>query len=151
MNSNELKNYRENFYKNLEKYLNIKSLDEIIEISMLETKIENENTNRIMICIGTYIEEKEGLEKVEYLTYNANYKAKYRAYIDIESQYIYKVSYDQIQEFEKQYDVVYLPINVYNVQEYNKKYMEIRKRFFKELLYNHQDDAVLKLKNNELK
>ena len=150
MNSEELKKYRKNFYKNLEKYLNTKSLDEIIEISMLETKIENENTNRIMVCIGTYIEEKEGLKKVEYLTYNANYKAKYRLYMDIESQYIYRVSYDQIQEFEKQYAVVYLPIEVCNVQEYNKKYMELRRKFFKDLLYNHQDDSVLKLKNNNL-
>lgn len=145
MNSEELKAYRKNFHDNLEIYQKEKSVDEIVDVCMNETQIKSENSNKIMVCIGSYKEEKEGLGVKQYLTYKDEFNIDYRQYCDLETNEIYNVERDQIKDFERKYKVVYLPIAIYNVQEYYKKFMELKRIFFKELLYTDQEEAILKL------
>ena len=149
MNSEELRQFRKNFYENLEKDMKNKSLDEIVETSMHQTEIKNENTNKIMVCIGSYKKEKEGLEFKQYLTYKDEFNIDYRQYCDLESGETYLIKRDDIKEFESKYKTIYLQINIYNVQEYYKKYNELKRKFFKSLLYAEQDEAILKLTNKK--
>lgn len=151
MNSEELKEYRKHFYKNLELYMKEKSLDEIVDISMSEIQIQSENTNKIMVCIGSYIEVKEGLGIKRYLTYKSEYNIDYRLYTDLETNDIYKVKSNKIKEFEREYKVIYMPVSIYNVQEYYKKLSQLKRNFFKQLLYNEQEDVVLKLNKSNNK
>ena len=145
MNSEELKEYRKRFYDNLELYMKEKSLDEIVDLSISQTQVKSENTNKIMVCIGSYVEVKEGLGIKRYLTYKSEYNIDYRLYTDLETHDIYKVKNDKIKEFERDYNVIYMPVAIYNVQEYYKKLSELRREFFKNLLYNDQEDVILKL------
>ena len=148
MNSEELKEYRKKYHDNLKKYYGEKNLDEILDMSVSETQIKPENTNKIMVCIGSYIELKEGLATIQYLTYKDEYNISYRQYCDLETNEIYNVQKEQIKEFERRYKVIYMPIVIYNIQEYYKKFRELRREFFGELLYDDQDEVVLKLTNN---
>ena len=151
MNSEELKQYRKTFYENLKKYQKEKEFKELLDMSISETNIEPENSNKVMVCIGSYIEVKEGLGTKQYLTYKDEFNINYRQYCDLETNEIYNVSRDQIKEFELKNKIIYLPIVIYNIQEYYKKYRELRRTFFEELLYDEQEEVVLKLKNNNKK
>ena len=100
--------------------------------------------------MGTYFDEKTETSSKETLTYDDNLNASYRKYVDIETNEVYKVPLNKVKDFEMEYHTEYLPVNIYNLQEYNKKLKELKAKFYKKLLYYPQEEVVLKLKKGEL-
>ena len=156
MNNSELNNFRKNFYikmgQVIEKKGNI-TLEDIYSIMdkcILNTSINSETSNKIMVCLGAYKDTKDKFATKEILTYDDNYDASYKKYIDLETNEVYKVPLNKVGQFETEYHIEYLPINIYNIQEYNKKLKDLRTKFFNSLLYNSQEETVLKLKMNGL-
>ena len=156
MNNSELNDFRKNFYVEMEKIIEQKGsialtdINSIVERCISLTTIENETSNKIMVCMGTYKDTDDKFATKEILTYDGNHEAIYKKYMDLETSEIYKVQMDKVKEFEKEYHIEYLPINIYNIQEYNNKLNELRVKFFKSLVYNSQEETVLKLKKTGL-
>ena len=157
MNNDELNRFRKNYYKKLEESINekdsitIDDFNNIIKKVLIQTKIENESSNKIMVYVGSYAVNKNQLSTKEVLTYDENINAKYKKYIDIETQEVYRVDISNVKEFEKEYITVKLPVSMYNFQEYLKNYNDFRETFFKKLIYNSQEEIVDRVKKDTLK
>ena len=157
MNERELNKFRKDYYKKLEECIQekdsitLEDFNRVLQKVLMQTKIENETSNKIMLYIGSYTLKDNKLGSREILTYDGNVNAKYKKYIDIETQEIYKVEVSRVKEFEKEYITVDMPVSIYNLQEYLKNYNHIREIFFKKLIYNPQDKVVNKIKNKDLK
>ena len=153
MDNQELNKYRINFYKRLEEYMEGKSsltasqYDKIVSDNIKETNIDHSTSNKIMVFMGAYKSEKSKHSTREYLTYEDNISAKYKLYMDIETGEIYKVCLENVKNFENEYKVIYPKVDICNIQVYNNEYKNLRREYFKSLLYTDQEEATLKLIN----
>ena len=156
MNNRELNNFRRYFYKEMGQFIEekgkitLEDINSIMEKCVSTTIIDSETSNKIMVCMGSFKDSVDKFATKEILTYEENHDASYKKYIDLETSELYTVPIDKVGQFESEYHIEYLPINLYNIQEYNNKLNELRLKFFKNLLYNSQEDTVLKLKMNGL-
>ena len=152
MNNKELGMYRKNFYTNVENFigehqrLTIEDLYFLIAKTIKEVKKNNETSKKILIYIGNYVVRKEGKEEREILTYDGNLNAKYKLYKDIETGQVYRVSIKNVKDFEKNHKIIFPKIDINNVQEYNRKYEEMKFEYFKNLIYNDQKSSYKLIK-----
>lgn len=97
------------------------------------------NSNHIMIFMGSYI---KGEQNYDYMTYERNPDTSYRLYMDLETAEYYKVDKDKCLEFESEYLTLYLPVSEYTEREYHRKYIELQKRFKKQLMHRSQQHVI---------
>lgn len=157
MNSKDLRNYRKNFYIILEEFikengrLTIEDYYYILGKNIHNCKTSIENSKKVLVYIGSYM-KNEDEKNVDLLTYDNNSKAIYKLYKDIESGALFKVLIKNVKKFEKTYKIIYPKVDIYNVQEYNKKFERIKFEYYKNLLYQGQKSSYKLIKKiNEQK
>ena len=151
MNSNELKEYRKRFYKNLESFISLNdklTVDDLQKLyldTILQTQMNSETSKKVLVYMGTYVKDSKDNTKYN-LTYDGNLDASCKIYFDIETKKSYCISLKQVHQFEKERKIIFPDVEIFNVQEYNKKFNEIRLDYFKKLLYNSQKESYKLIK-----
>ncbi len=101
-----------------------------------------EQSNHIMIFMGSYIKNDSGKQNDDYMTYERDPATSYKTYMDLETMEWYNINKDECLEFETEYLTLYLPISEYTAEEYYKKYIELQKWFRNQLLHRSQHDVI---------
>ena len=142
MNKEELELFKDNLSK-----LNGVESDLAIWVAASQTKVKEENSNKIVVYTGTYRRDKRAI----FITHANDPKASFKQYVDIETGLIYQIPIVETKEFEEEHKVIYEEPSLENVQLYDRKYDEIRVDFFRSVLREPQEKVVLKLtkKNNQ--
>ena len=119
---------------------------DIISKISRQIKVEENDSNQILVYCGLYIVKKysNGIVK-EYLTYDDNPKGTYKLYMDMETCEIYKVGVEQSKMFETKYAIVKPHVDSFNYQEYMKGFNKVRNKFLSELITSSQDKAIKKV------
>ena len=145
MNNKELLNFLGN-YSRLSKTNDRK---EALRIALLETKIQKENSNNVLVYVGTYKVEKYINQAIEVLTYEDDPKAKYKRYIDIETEELYNVNMEEVEEFENNYGIVKRPVVMNNLMLHYQNYLKVKEEFFEGIAKESQEQVILKLINKD--
>ena len=104
------------------------------------------DSNQIMVYIGTYIKDRTNDGDIDdYITYDNNPNASYKAYLDLETQEAYNITLDKCEEFENEYLAIYLSVDEYNEQEYMKNYFNLQKWFREQIIHRSQQDVIAEL------
>lgn len=148
MNNTELKEYLEEYNSILKDTKNKKNA---IRVASSKTKIKEENSNKLLVYVGTYKVDKYVTKAVELLTYENDPKAKYKRYIDVETGKSINVNMDSVQEFEETHKVIYKEVVMENIMLHYQNYQDVRDEFFEDVITKPQDKVVLKLVNSSEK
>jgi len=148
MNNTELKEYLEEYNSILKDTKNKKNA---IRVASSKTKIKEENSNKLLVYVGTYKVDKYVTKAVELLTYENDPKAKYKRYIDVETGKSINVNMDSVQEFEETHKVIYKEVVMENIMLHYQNYQDVRDEFFEDVITEPQDKVVLKLVNSSEK
>lgn len=148
MNNTELKEYLEEYNSILK---DTKNKKKAIRVASSKTKIKEENSNKLLVYVGTYKVDKYVTKAVELLTYENDPKAKYKRYIDVETGKSINVNMDSVQEFEETHKVIYREVVMENIMLHYQNYQDVRDEFFEDVITEPQDKVVLKLVNSSEK
>lgn len=148
MNNSELQTYLCEYKRTLEE---VKDKKLAIDIAVAKTDIKKENSNGLLVYVGTYKVDKYITKAVEVLTYENDPKAKYKRYIDIETGDQCNVNMDNVKEFEENHNVIYREVVMNNIMLHYQNYSDVRREFFEGVLKEPQDTVVLKLINSSEK
>ena len=148
MNNTEYKTFLEE-YKNALK--NTAKERDAIRVAASKTKIAEENSNKLLVYVGSYKVEKFVTGAKEILTYNGDPKAKYKRYIDAETQTQYNINMDEVEEFENNHNVIYREVVMDNYSLYYQNFLDVRQELFEGVLSESQDKVVKKLINSSEK
>lgn len=160
MKKKELREFRKNFYMNLEEALKEKEkitrqeYNNILLDTMHKTSFTSKKDENVLIYMGSYAVDKFGITQDirEYLTYEDNPKVTYKLYKDLEHNVYYKILINKSAKFEKEHKIIFPKIDIYNIQEFDKKFSKIKLQYYKTLLYNKQKEAYKLVKGiNEQK
>lgn len=152
MNDNEkiifLKEYEKESKESISKE------DAIINAS-LKVKIDEENSNRLLVYVGSYKVEKfpyGGAKEIP--TYDGDPKAKYKRYIDAETQTSYNINMEEVEEFENnpKNKIIYREVKMINLMLLHQNFWDVRQQFFEGIADKEpQEEIVLKLVNSSEK
>ena len=142
MNNSELQTYLCSYKRLIEEG---KSKESAIRVASNKIVVKEENSNKILVYVGTYKVDKYLTKSIESLTYEGNPKAKFKRYIDIETYTLYTVNMPDVKKFEEENNIIYRQTNMNNMSLYYQNYMDARKEFFEGILSEPQDKVVLKL------
>ena len=145
MNNTELKEYLEEYNSILK---DTKNKKKAIRVASSKTKIKEENSNKLLVYVGTYKVDKYVTKAVELLTYENDPKAKYKRYIDVETGKSINVNMDSVQEFEETHKIIYKEVVMENIMLHYQNYQDVRDEFFEDVITEPQDKVVLKLVNS---
>lgn len=148
MNNTELKEYLEEYNSILK---DTKNKKKAIRVASSKTKIKEENSNKLLVYVGTYKVDKYVTKAVELLTYENDPKAKYKRYIDVETGKSINVNMDSVQEFEETHKIIYREVVMENIMLHYQNYQDVRDEFFEDVITEPQDKVVLKLVNSSEK
>ncbi|MBO5530797.1 MAG: hypothetical protein J5970_05300 [Bacilli bacterium] len=148
MNNTELKEYLEEYNSILK---DTKNKKKAIRVASSKTKIKEENSNKLLVYVGTYKVDKYVTKAVELLTYENDPKAKYKRYLDVETGKSINVNMDSVQEFEETHKVIYREVVMENIMLHYQNYQDVRDEFFEDVITEPQDKVVLKLVNSSEK
>ena len=148
MNNSELNTYIDEYKSILRDGVRKK---EAIRTAASKTNIKEENSNKLLVYVGSYKVDKYVTKAVEVLTYENDPKAKYKRYIDVETGHQYNVNMDTVQDFEETHNVVYREVVMNNITLYYQNYQDVQQEFFEGVLSEPQDKVVLKLVNSSEK
>lgn len=148
MNNTELKEYLEEYNSILK---DTKNKKKAIKVASSKTKIKEENSNKLLVYVGTYKVDKYVTKAVELLTYENDPKAKYKRYLDVETGKSINVNMDSVQEFEETHKVIYREVVMENIMLHYQNYQDVRDEFFEDVITEPQDKVVLKLVNSSEK
>lgn len=160
MKKKELREFRKNFYMNLEETIKEKEkitkqdYNNILLDAMPKINSENKTDESVLVYMGSYAVDKYGIteEKREYLTYEKNPKVAYKLYKALGYNFYYKVDITKTVKFEKEHKIIFPKIDIYNIQEFDKQFNKIKLQYYRYLLYNKQKEAYKLVKKiNEQK
>lgn len=148
MNNSELNKYVEEYNSIFKDTGNKKKS---IREASSKIKIKEENSNGLLVYVGTYKVDKYVTKAIELLTYENDPKAKYKRYIDVETGEQYNVNMDSVQDFEETHNVIYREVVMNNILLHYQNYQDVREEFFSDVIDTPQDKVVLKLVNSSEK
>ena len=123
------------------------SIEKMIAAAYLNANIENSDSNHIMVYVGSYLRDSDMYHDNDTITQDDS-KASYKAYLDLETQEAYHIAMDKIEEFEKEYLTIYLPVEGHSQNDYTRKYFELQTWFRKQLMTHSQQEVIEKLQEN---
>ena len=126
------------------------SLNEMIAAAYQNADIsgmKNQDSNHIMVYVGSYLRDSDMYHDNDTITQDDS-KASYKAYLDLETQEAYHIAMDKIEEFEKEYLTIYLPVEGHSQNDYMRKYFELQTWFRKQLMTHSQQEVIEKLQEN---
>lgn len=141
MNNSELQSYLCEYKNILKKCKNEK---EAVMKAASKVQVKEENSNKLLVYVGTYKVEKHISGAMESLTYDDDPKAKYKRYIDVETGALHNVNMENVKEFEEQYNVIYRDVVMNNLLLHHQNYSDVRNEFFEGILSEPQEKVVLK-------
>lgn len=145
MNNSELQTYLCEYKKNLQKE---KDKRQAVQEAASKVNIKKENSNGLLVYVGTYKVDKYITKAIELITYENDPKAKYKRYIDVETGEQYNVNMDTVKEFEATHNVIYREVVMNNIMLHYQNYSDVRQEFFEGVLKEPQDKVILKLVNS---
>lgn len=160
MNKEELRNFRKDFYMNLEEMIKEKGTitkdeyNKILNDAIKKSKSSTKADKSVLVYMGSYVENKNSITgKInEYLTYDGNPEVTYKLYMLIENGLMFKININDSKKFEKKHKIIYPKVDIYNTQEYYGKFSKIKMQYYKNLLYNKQKESYKLVKSiNEQK
>ena len=146
MNNSELQTYLCEYKKALQETKNKKNA---VKMAASKVDVKKENSNGLLVYVGTYKVDKYITKAVEVLTYENDPKAKYKRYIDIETCDQCNVNMDAVKEFEATHNVIYREVVMNNIMLHYQNFSDVRREFFEGVLEEPQDKVVLKLINKD--
>jgi len=105
---------------------------------------KNNDTNKIMVYMGTFIWDR--VEKEEYLTFDNDPDATYKAYMDLESLEAHNIALDKVSEFEQNYTTIYSPSKMFSSSDYSRNFFKIRHWYLMELITKTYAEVINTLK-----
>lgn len=160
--TNQLLSYKQEL-KSLEQDENVKRYLELLELvdrdyeapssekmiaaAYLNAKIQDSDSNHIMVYIGTYHRDTDMYQDNDTITQDDS-KASYKAYLDLETQAAYNIAIEEVREFEKEHLTIYLPVEGHSQNDYMRKYFELQTWFRKQLMTHSQKEVIGKLQEN---
>lgn len=147
MNNKEIQNYLFEYARILRE--ETPNREQARTIAAYKTKIEEENSNHVLVYVGTYKVDKYIEKAIETITFEEDPKAKYKRYIDIETGQLYNVNMNEVEGFEEENKVIYRPVLMNNYMLYYQQYQKVRDEFFEGILREPQEKVVLKLTNKD--
>ena len=114
-----------------------------------ETYIDEENSSHVLCYIGSYKKEKTDKGYEHYLSFQDDFDYDYRKYIDVETDKIYDINRDNVQEFEENHLVVFPETKICNMQEFNKAFLRVKKEYFLSLIYNGKNKTLKKVSDED--
>lgn len=141
MNNSELFTYLCEYKKELEI---LKNSEAAVKAATSKVKIKDENSNKLLVYMGSFRVDKKIGGAVERLTSDES-KAKYKRYIDIETGSSYNVNMDEVEKFEKEHNVIYRKTLFNSYDEHYQNYKSVREEFFRGIIKEEQDKVVLRL------
>lgn len=148
MNNSELQTYLCEYKNILQKE---KDKRQAVQEAASKVNIKKENSNGLLVYVGTYKVDKYITKAVEVLTYENDPKAKYKRYIDVETGEQCNVNMDTVKEFEATHNVIYREVVMNNIMLHYQNYSDVRQEFFEGVLKEPQDKVILKLVNSSEK
>ena len=142
MNNSELQTYLCEYKNVVKKY---KDKKEAVMKAASKVQIKEENSNKLLVYVGTYKVDKYVSGAMDLLTYDNDPKAKYKRYIDVETGALHNVNMENVKDFEEQNNVVYRNVVMNNLLLYHQNYSDVRNEFFQGILTEPQEKIVLKL------
>ena len=148
MNYNEL----EEIIKEYDKELNDnKQKEDAIRIASSKVKIDGENSNKLLLCIGSYKVEEYIEGSKETPTFDENPMAKYKGYIDVETRDMYKINMDEVEDFENSHNVIHRKAVMSNFDVHYQNYLDVKQRLFDEIISEYKKQNLIKSTNAEVK
>lgn len=160
--TNQLLSYKQEL-KSLEQDENVKRYLELLELvdrdyeapssekmiaaAYLNAKIQDSDSNHIMVYVGTYHRDTDMYQDNDTITQDDS-KASYKAYLDLETQAAYNIAIEEVREFEKEHLTIYLPVEGHSQNDYMRKYFELQTWFRKQLMTHSQKEVIGKLQEN---
>ena len=123
------------------------SSEKMIAAAYLNAKIQDSDSNHIMVYIGTYHRDTDMYQDNDTITQDDS-KASYKAYLDLETQAAYNIAIEEVAEFEKEHLTIYLPVEGVSQNDYMRKYFELQTWFRKQLMTHSQKEVIGKLQEN---
>ena len=78
------------------------SSEKMIATTYLNAKIQDSDSNHIMVYVGTYHRDTDMYQDNDTITQDDS-KASYKAYLDLETQEAYHIAIEEVAEFEKEH------------------------------------------------
>ena len=123
------------------------SSEKMIAAAYLNAKIQDSDSNHIMVYVGTYHRDTDMYQDNDTITQDDS-KASYKAYLDLETQAAYNIAIEEVAEFEKEHLTIYLPVEGVSQNDYMRKYFELQTWFRKQLMTHSQKEVIGKLQEN---
>ena len=123
------------------------SSEKMIAAAYLNAKIQDSDSNHIMVYVGTYHRDTDMYQDNDTITQDDS-KASYKAYLDLETQAAYNIAIEEVAEFEKEHLTIYLPVEGVSQNDYMAKYFELQIWFRKQLMTHSQKEVIGKLQEN---
>ena len=123
------------------------SIEKMIAAAYLNAKIQDSDSNHIMVYVGTYHRDTDMYQDNDTITQDDS-KASYKAYLDLETQAAYNIAIEEVREFEKEHLTIYLPVEGVSQNDYMAKYFELQIWFRKQLMTHSQKEVIGKLQEN---
>ena len=123
------------------------SIEKMIAAAYLNAKIQDSDSNHIMVYVGTYHRDTDMYQDNDTITQDDS-KASYKAYLDLETQAAYNIAIEEVAEFEKEHLTIYLPVEGVSQNDYMAKYFELQTWFRKQLMTHSQKEVIGKLQEN---
>lgn len=146
MNNNDLEKFRM-----LNKVLKEKKESCAFGKAIMATEVKQEDSFNIVVFMGAYKVNKINNIEVTSITYEDDLNASHYQFIDIETSQTYKVTRDELEEFEQTHTVIRRPVEAHNFQLYLKNYNDVKDEFYTGILDSDPEAVVLALKNSETK
>lgn len=146
MNNNDLEKFRM-----LNKVLKEKKESCAFGKAIMATEVKQEDSFNIVVFMGAYKVNKINNIEVTSITYEDDLNASHYQFIDIETSQTYKVTKDELEEFEQTHTVIRRPVEAHNFQLYLKNYNDVKDEFYTGILDGDPEAVVLALKNSETK
>lgn len=150
MNNTEYKTFLEEYKRALQDTSKEK---DAIKVAASKTKIAEENSNRLFVYVGSYKVEKFVTGAKEIPTYDGDPKAKYKRYIDVETETRYNINMDEVEAFESnpENNIIYREVKMINYLLLHQNFLDVKQQFFEGILSEPQDKVVKKLVNTSEK
>ena len=123
------------------------SSEKMIAAAYLNAKIQDSDSNHIMVYVGSYLRNNDMYHDNDTITQDDS-KANYKAYLDLETQEAYNIAIEEVSEFEKEHLTIYLPVEGVSQNDYMRKYFELQTWFRKQLMTHSQKEVIGKLQEN---
>ena len=97
---------------------------------------------QVLVYMGTYVKDRKEGKYNDYVTYEENPEATYKSYINLKTGEIHNIEIAKVENFINNYEIIDIPVNIYNFDSYLANYNYVRDLYLNELSSNSLEKAI---------